>query len=238
MLTLWDLVKTALGPHPARERPALAAAPAAPAPVRAEAAPSAGMPPEAAPRARVAPPAGPGAQPGLAAPAHPGAPARPRPCNADHDPPAVGAQERYEQVTRLMLERYGVRVRKWRRHMSGIAWYVRYRDGTVKRLIEAPRPRGPMSVAVFLHEIGHHAIGFSTYKPRCLEEYHAWAWALAQMEELGLNVTDAVRHRMHRSLWYAVEKARRRGIREIPDELRPYLEKPARQRRRPTSRAA
>ena len=132
-------------------------------------------------------------------------------------------EERYERITREMLEAHGVRVRRWRTHMSGIAWQVRYRDGSVKKLIESPRPKGPMSAAIFLHEIGHHAIGFNTYKPRCLEEYHAWRFAIEEMERLGLNVTDGVRRRMHNSLRYAVEKAKRRGIREVPGELAPFV---------------
>ena len=106
--------------------------------------------------------------------------------------------------------------------MSGIAWEVVYHDGRVNRLIESPKPKGPMSAAIFLHEIGHHAIGLGTYRPRCLEEYHAWAFSLAQMEQLGLNVTDAVRKRMHLSLRYAVAKASRRGLRELPPVLEPY----------------
>jgi hypothetical protein len=146
---------------------------------------------------------------------------------------ASGAmQARYDAVVAEMLEVHGVRVRKWRTGMTGIAWYVTYKDGRVQRLIEAPKPKGPMSAAVFLHEIGHHAIGFDTYKPRCLEEYHAWAWALRTMEEKGLNITDGVRHRMHASLWYAVEKAKRRGIKAVPAELGPFMERPARRRGR------
>jgi len=134
--------------------------------------------------------------------------------------------DRYALVERAMLEAYGVRVRKWRTSMSGVAWQVTYDDGTVSKLIEAPRPRGPMSAAVFLHEIAHHAIGFDVYSPRCLEEYHAWAWSLARMEELGLNVTEAVRRRMHESLWYAVDKARRRGLKSVPTELLPFVNRP------------
>jgi hypothetical protein len=106
--------------------------------------------------------------------------------------------------------------------MTGVAWIVFYHDGSEARLIEAPRPRGPMSAAIFLHEIGHHAIGFSTYTPRCLEEYHAWMWSLTTMERLGLNITEGVRVRMHNSLWYAVAKAKRRGLKVVPAELEPY----------------
>ncbi|MCL4742859.1 MAG: hypothetical protein KJZ54_11740 [Phycisphaerales bacterium] len=150
--------------------------------------------------------------------------------------PGASMQDRYDAVTREMLDRYGVRVRRWRNDMTGLAWEVSYANGETRRLIEAPRPRGPVSAAIFLHEIGHHAIGFHRYKPRCLEEYHAWAFSLAQMEALGLNVTDRVRHRVHDSLHYAVMKARRRGLRALPAELLPYAEpRPKTPRVAPTS---
>lgn len=131
---------------------------------------------------------------------------------------------RYHELERRMLAQYGVRVRKWRTSMSGVAWQVTYQDGSVARLLESPRPKGPMSCAIFLHEIGHHAIGFKTYKPRCLEEYYAWKFAIDTMEAEGLNVTDRVRERMRDSLRYAVAKAVRRGLKAIPAELLPFLD--------------
>src|SRR6185436_19644885 len=131
-------------------------------------------------------------------------------------------QERYDAVVKEMLTRYGVRVRRWRTSMSRIAWEVAYHDGRVNRLIESPRPKGPMSAAVFLHEIGHHAIGFGTYRPRCLEEYHAWKFALEKMAEHQLNITEGVHKRMRQSLKYAVAKARRRGLKQLPAELVEY----------------
>lgn len=137
---------------------------------------------------------------------------------------ATPMQQRYDALVVEMKRTYGVRVRKWRSSSSGCAWEVKYDNGSLRRLIESPYPKGPMSCAIFLHEIGHHAIGFRTYKPRCLEEYHAWKWALATMEQRGLNVTDAVRKRMHDSLRYAVAKARRRGLQHLPAELVEYLE--------------
>jgi hypothetical protein len=131
-------------------------------------------------------------------------------------------QARYDAMVRDELARYAIRVRKWRTSMTGVAWIVKYHDGREARLIEAPRPKGPMSAAIFLHEIGHHAIGFHTYSPRCLEEYQAWSWALREMERLGLNVTDSVRARMHDSLHYAIQKANRRGLKRLPAELEPF----------------
>lgn len=142
------------------------------------------------------------------------------------DPEAVlpkSMAERYLLMEREMLARHGLRVRKWRTNMSGVAWQVTYRDGTVSRLIESPRPRGPVSAGIFLHEVGHHAIGFNRYKPRCLEEYHAWMYSLDQMERWGLNVTQPVRDRVHDSLHYAVAKAARRGLKSVPAELVPFV---------------
>lgn len=133
------------------------------------------------------------------------------------------AADRYDRVIAEMVVRYGVKVRRWRKSMSGVAYEIEYRDGTRKRLIESPRPRSPLSMAIFLHEIGHHAIGLGKYKPRCLEEYHAWMFSLRAMEENGLEVTDKVRERVKRSLEYAVSKAARRGIKKLPPELHEYI---------------
>lgn len=203
MLTLWDLLDPLLNKIPVRAKP-----PALPA-VRV------------VPQQMVEPP--PREQP----------PAKKRATKPRVKEGAdAGMQAKYDAVVAQMLEKYEIRVRKWRTSMSGIAWYVTYRDGRVQRLIEAPKPKGPMSAAIFLHEIGHHAIGFDVYKPRCLEEYHAWRWSLEAMEAHGLNITDPVRERMYRSLWYAVQKAKRRGIKKIPDELMPFVERPNFPRRR------
>ncbi|MHC5023007.1 MAG: hypothetical protein ACYTGG_03715 [Planctomycetota bacterium] len=133
-------------------------------------------------------------------------------------------RDRYDALVHDMKRAHGVRVRKWRKDMSGCAWQVLYHDGSMVRLVEAPYPRGPMSCAVFLHEIGHHAIGFNVYRPRCLEEFHAWQWAIRTMRERGLNVTPSVEKRVADSLRYAVAKARRRGLKRVPSELLPYLE--------------
>lgn len=130
----------------------------------------------------------------------------------------------YDTMTREMLQRYDIRVRKWRSSMSGVAWYVTYRDGSIQRLLESPKPKSPMSAAIFLHEVGHHAIGFNVYKPRCLEEYHAWQYSLAQMRQWNIPITPRVMQRYQRSMKYAVGKAKRRGIRELPSELLPFAQ--------------
>ena len=149
--------------------------------------------------------------------------ARPQPAARIADKPSM--QDRYDALVEEMKLTYDIRVRKWRKSSSGVAWTVRYiHSGKIVKLIESPYPRGPMSCAIFLHEIGHHAIGLGVYKPRCLEEYRVWLWALEAMRAYGFNVTPAVEKRVHRSMKYAVAKATRRGIREIPAELRQFLE--------------
>ncbi|CAG0950138.1 hypothetical protein PHYC_00155 [Phycisphaerales bacterium] len=161
-------------------------------------------------------------------PASPPRPARP-PAQRSPIPTATPiparkptATDRYESIARELLATHNIRVRKWRKSSSGVAVVVTYRNGAITRYIESPRPRGPLSMAIFLHEIGHHVFGVGSIEPRCLEEYHAWMFALREMESRRLNVTDSVRRRVHKSLAYAVRKAQRRGLKQLPTELRAY----------------
>ncbi len=132
-------------------------------------------------------------------------------------------QQRYDALVDAMQARYGFRVRKWRGNLSGIAIRVERRDGTVETLLESPYPTTPLRCAIFLHEVGHHAIGVGSITPRCLEEHAAWAWSLKTMRESGCVVDAGVERRMERSMQYAVAKAMRRGLRRLPVELLPYL---------------
>jgi hypothetical protein len=125
----------------------------------------------------------------------------------------------YSRIVRLMKTRHGVRVRKWRRSMSGCAWRVSYHDGRTINWIEAPVPRTALSLSIFLHEVGHHAIGFAKFKKRCEEEYHVWQWALEQMRSLGVAPDKKVKQRFELSMQYAVGKALRRGIKDLPKPL-------------------
>lgn len=125
----------------------------------------------------------------------------------------------YAAIVESMKQRYEIRVRKWRRSMSGCAWRVYYHDGRTINWIEAPFPKTPISLAIFLHEVGHHAIGFSTYKRRCEEEYHVWQWTISMMRKLGVEPDEKVRKRVELSMQYAVGKALRRGIKQLPQPL-------------------
>jgi hypothetical protein len=128
----------------------------------------------------------------------------------------------YAELVRKMICRHRLRVRKWRTNMSGSAWQVRYGDGRVTRWIEAPYPRTPLSLAIFLHEVGHHVIGFDCYKQRCEEEFFAWKWALDEMRRLKIEPTEKVLNRYNLSMQYAVGKAMRRGIKKLPTTLKEF----------------
>jgi hypothetical protein len=133
----------------------------------------------------------------------------------------------FVDIVRQMKRRHEIRVRKWRRSMSGCAWRVYYHDGRVINWIEAPRPKTPLSLAIFLHEVGHHVIGFDRFKKRCEEEYHVWRWAIAQMRDLGVQPDKKVQRRFELSMQYAVGKALRRGIKELPKPLQQFMTKAA-----------
>ncbi len=125
----------------------------------------------------------------------------------------------FSPIVREMKARYELRVRKWRRSMSGCAWRVYHHDGRVVNWIESPYPKTPISLSIFLHEVGHHVIGFDRYRLRCEEELHAWKWALDQMRRLGVEPDAKVRRRFDLSMRYAVDKAQRRGLRRLPRQL-------------------
>lgn len=151
------------------------------------------------------------------------APARARPARAT--PPSRTPQERmpdFTPIVTLMKRRHRVRVRRWRQSMSGCAWRVDYDDGRSVNWIEAPVPRTPISLAIFLHEVGHHAVGFDRYRRRCEEEYHVWRWAIDQMESLGVPADDRVARRFELSMRYAVGKAVRRGLKALPEDLEQF----------------
>ena len=134
---------------------------------------------------------------------------------------------RFAPIVELMKSRYDLRVGRWRRNMTGCAWRVSHPDGAKVNWIEAPYPKSPISLAIFLHEVGHHVIGFERYKKRCEEEYHVWLWALRQMEALGVEPDEKVRRRFALSMQYAVDKALRRGMKNLPAELLRFAAKAA-----------
>jgi hypothetical protein len=129
----------------------------------------------------------------------------------------------YSNIIRDYKNRYDIRVRRWRKSMSGCAWRVYYHDGRALNWVESPYPKTPISLAIFLHEVGHHAIGFQRYRKRCEEEYHVWQWALAQMRKLGIPPDPRTLRRVNLSMQYAVDKALRRGMRELPAALDQFL---------------
>ncbi len=118
----------------------------------------------------------------------------------------------YDHIVAGMKNRYEIRVQKWRQTMTGCAWRVYHNNGGTVNWIESPYPKTAISLAIFLHEVGHHAIGFRTFKKRCEEEYHVWQWALKEMRKWGVTPDARVMRRVDRSMRYAVAKAIRRGV--------------------------
>jgi len=142
------------------------------------------------------------------------------PRGIDHERPS---QRRFDAIVLEMLARHPLRVKRWRNTLSGIAVLRIYRDGRQDRSIEAPYPTSALRLAIFLHEVGHHVLGLGVHRPRCLEEYLAWRFALDRLAEFGVETEGPVARRFDRSMRYAVAKAMRRGIRRLPVELATFL---------------
>jgi hypothetical protein len=124
----------------------------------------------------------------------------------------------YPRLVRELKHHYKISIRKWRAHLSGVSYELTYRDGRIKRLIAAPRPRSPVSAAIFLHEVGHHAIGFRRYASRCLEEHYVWQWTFREMESRGIPITHRVMRHFRRSMYHYVKRSHQRRE-HVPPEL-------------------
>ena len=82
---------------------------------------------------------------------------------------------------------------------------------------------GACEVTAHLAPYFDHVIGFDRYKKRCEEEYHVWVWTIRKMRELGVQPDERVHRRVELSMQYAVGKAMRRGLKELPQSLEQFL---------------
>ena len=121
----------------------------------------------------------------------------------------------YEEAAEVLLRESGCTVRKYRSSNSGEAFTSSKDWG-----IEVPRPRGPMSFAVFAHEVGHQMLHRGNEsKPRWLEEIEATEYALAQFERFRLDGAEEAKKREARNLRHSAKKANRRATPETAQAI-------------------
>lgn len=123
----------------------------------------------------------------------------------------IEGREPWRSATAHLLDRHGLRVRRWRSSTTGCAYHHTPE-------IEGPVPRGRVSFAVLAHEVGHKALHHGRSKPRWLEEVEAWEFALLQFERLNLGDPGVgVRRRAERGIAHSFGMAVRRGA--DPDRI-------------------
>lgn len=143
-----------------------------------------------------------------------------RPRGVDRSRPI---QQKYDAVVDMMLAKYRLHVRCWRNSLSGLATLRQFRDGRLEHWIESPYPTTPLRMAIFLHEVGHHAIGLGVHRPRCVEELRAWEWSIGTMRALGLRTDGTVMQRFRRTMRYEVWRSMKRGMRRVPDDVASFV---------------
>ena len=121
--------------------------------------------------------------------------------------------QEWEDLGTRLVEAYGVRIRKWRRSMSGVAYHN-------SDEIECPVPRGAKSFAVLAHEVGHRALGHNGAGRRLEDEYQAWEFARGTFRDAGIPMPRTVSRMIDESLGYALAKALNRGLKVVPPEYR------------------
>lgn len=112
----------------------------------------------------------------------------------------------FQEAADVLLRESGCTVRRYRERLGGVAFTDADDWG-----IEVPHPFGPVSFAIFAHEVAHQLLHRHSGKPRWLEEVEAWDYALDQFDRFDLPGRDQAERRACRSVSYAFRKALRRG---------------------------
>ncbi|MBI4308182.1 MAG: hypothetical protein HY684_05185 [Chloroflexi bacterium] len=133
-----------------------------------------------------------------------------------------------ESLARSILAIHPVRVVRWRKSLSGVAWHITKNGSLVETRIETPRPHTPLSFAIFAHELGHHLqrVERASWPSRMEQEYDAWQRAFALMRQHGVPITEKVERRYVQAMRYALAKALRRGAVRIPAYFVRFLDEP------------
>ena len=133
----------------------------------------------------------------------------------------------YAAIVDELIASHGLRVRRWRDDHTGCAWRTTGMDGEPINWIESPYPTDPLTFAIFLHEVGHHAIGLDAHTLESEAEYWAWQWAFDQMRARGIRPDRNVCARYELALRYAVYEEIRRENRHLPAFLTAFLPRAA-----------
>lgn len=112
----------------------------------------------------------------------------------------------YELAFAQLLKESGCTVRRYRENtLTGVAFTNDDDWG-----IEVPRPTTARRFGTCAHEIGHQMLHRHNSKPRWLEEWEAWDYALKQFVRFDLPGAEAAMKDAAKCLRYAAKKANRR----------------------------
>ena len=135
----------------------------------------------------------------------------------------------YEKTGREILEKHQITAcykcdcRGWGRETK----HSRAHAHTKKRIVCLDAvPKGYKSFFTLLHEIGHivaEKADYSSEVPRSLAEHNATEWAYKTLKELGLPIKRKVKGEYDSYIKEKVARGLRRGLREIPKELRKHF---------------
>mgnify|MGYP003648505606 CR=1 FL=1 len=93
---------------------------------------------------------------------------------------------KHYNIVRPLLDRYGIKVRKWMDYDTDTVYWADFDSHTVV----LPIPDCDWSLYICLHEIGHLVKGSRSYT--YLHEYHAEQYALSKLEKLEVKGLSAM----------------------------------------------
>jgi len=122
---------------------------------------------------------------------------------------------KWQEAGGQLLAEHGLRIRNVRHSMSGLALFATPE-------IDCPLPKSAKSFRVLAHEVGHKALNHARGHRSCVREYEADQFAIEQFRRFGLTLPREVKHVIDEHIAYGLAQALNRGMKRVPDELKPY----------------
>jgi len=122
---------------------------------------------------------------------------------------------KYKDAEAILLSKYELVCKRYRKSMTGYAYFN-------SNQIEYPDPLSAISFSVFAHEVGHKALNHNGDGKSCLKEYDAWQFSFNQFKAFNFAITHKVKREANLSISYGLAQALNRGLKSVPDELKPY----------------
>ena len=88
--------------------------------------------------------------------------------------------------------------------------------------MRVPEPKSAISLATYLHELGHHTLLSRNQKKSCLREFYAEQYSLDNLKRFGVKKNRKMVRHSNWYMSYSLGQALNRKMKDIPTEMMKY----------------